>query len=55
MTRTSEGSFELTIALAPGRYHYKLLLDGNQYLPDPACKDQEADGYGGVNSVVTVK
>ncbi len=55
MARTSTKSYELTLPLAPGRYHYKLLLDGKEYLPDPACKLQEPDGFGGVNSVVMVK
>ncbi|HLX64517.1 MAG TPA: diguanylate cyclase [Planctomycetota bacterium] len=55
MARNERGAFELAIPLVPGRYHYKLLLDGKEYLPDPECETHEPDGYGGMNSVVTVK
>lgn len=54
MTPNENGAFELKMPLAPGRYHYKFVLDGNQYMPDPNCEIQVPDGYGGINSVVKV-
>jgi 1,4-alpha-glucan branching enzyme len=36
----------------PGRYRYKFLVDGTQWIPYPDNSNQEPDGYGGVNSIV---
>ena len=40
-------------ALAPGRYEYCLVVDG-QYIPDPVAKETVANPFGGRNSVLTV-
>jgi len=48
------GAFTLNIPLAPGRYRYKLVLNGKEYIADPGCPMQESDGHGGVNSVAVV-
>jgi diguanylate cyclase (GGDEF)-like protein len=55
MGQSAHGDFALEIPLAPGRYHYKFVLDGKEYIADPACSQREADGFGSLNSVVVVK
>jgi hypothetical protein len=42
------------IELAPDRYTYKFIVDGN-WLLDPANPDMEEDEYGNLNSVLIVK
>lgn len=38
----------------PGRYRYKLIVDGEHWIEDPSHGLKEADGYGGFNSVLHV-
>jgi serine protease AprX len=38
----------------PGRYRYKFIINGNQWVDDPANGLKEADEYGGFNSIVNV-
>jgi 1,4-alpha-glucan branching enzyme len=39
--------------LAPGRYEYCLVVDG-QWMPDPMAKETVPNPFGGTNSVLTV-
>ncbi len=55
MTPNESGAYELNIPLAPGRYHYKFVIDGKEYVSDTTCAIKESDGYGGINSVMTVE
>jgi diguanylate cyclase (GGDEF)-like protein len=48
------GSWRLHLALAPGRYEYKYVLNDDSYMSDPACAETVQDGYGGRNSVLRV-
>lgn len=48
-----DGVFEVTIELAPGRYAYKFVVDGN-WQADPNAADSVDDGFGGSNSVIEV-
>jgi len=54
MKRRNEGHWETTVALAPGRYQYKFLVDG-EWLPDPAAQKNVPNEYGSLNSVVEVQ
>ncbi len=47
------GDFTVTIPLAPGRYQYKFVVDG-QWKQDPTNPQSQDDGLGGQNSVVDV-
>ena len=38
-----------------GRYHYKLVVDGERWLDDPSNGMKAPDNYGGFNSVLNVK
>jgi hypothetical protein len=52
--RQPDGSWRSTLRLAPGRYSYKLLVDG-RLRPDPAAASTEPDGFGGRNSLLIVR
>jgi 1,4-alpha-glucan branching enzyme len=54
LKKQADGSWTLTKKLEPGRYMYKLVLDGTTWKEDPAAKETADDGYGGKNSVVVV-
>lgn len=41
--------------LPKGRHTYKFLLDGDEWLDDPANPKKSPDGLGGFNSVVEVR
>lgn len=45
------GAWTRTLALPPGVYRYKLVVDGN-YIPDPSNPDREPDGFGGENTLL---
>ncbi len=54
MHRTEDGHWETTLALAPGRYEYKFVVDG-QWLPDPHASENVMNEYGTLNSVLEVR
>ncbi len=47
------GDWSITLPLAPGRYEYLFVMNGKDWLPDPAAAPVD-DGLGGKNSVVFV-
>ncbi|MCB1184711.1 glycogen-binding domain-containing protein, partial [bacterium] len=49
-----DGVWTLTRDLAPGTYQYKFVVDGN-WVPDANNGATADDGFGGQNSVLTVK
>lgn len=40
--------------LSPGRYRYKFVVDGQQWIDDPGNGLKEPDNYGGLNSVLNI-
>ncbi|MBI3832069.1 MAG: diguanylate cyclase [Planctomycetes bacterium] len=55
MQRGEDGSFRLTVKLAPGNYVYKFVINSEFYIADPKATEFIHDGYGGRNSVVAVQ
>jgi hypothetical protein len=53
MKRHNDGHWETTVALAPGRYQYKFLADGD-WLLDPAAQKNVPNEHGSLNSVIEV-
>jgi hypothetical protein len=49
-----DGEWLCRVQLAPGKYTYKFIVDG-EWMLDPANPLTEADGSGNVNSVVVVE
>lgn len=52
--REGTGLWSVTIPLPPGRYEYKFIIDGEEWIPDPANPTTVDDGFGGSNSVIAV-
>ena len=55
MTQQADGTWTITRKLAPGTYGYKFLVDGASWKQDGGNPEGKDDGFGGKNSVVTVK
>jgi hypothetical protein len=54
MKRYDDGHWETTIELAPGRYEYKFVRDG-EWMPDLLARENVLNGYGTLNSVIEVR
>ena len=54
MSRDSSGHWETTVDLAPGRYQYKFVADG-EWIPDPLAHENVWNEHGSLNSVVEVR
>lgn len=53
MTREDSGYWKTTLTLAPGRYEYKFVVDG-EWIPDPLARDNVWNQHGTLNSVIVV-
>ena len=53
MQKDSSGSWKTSMALAPGRYEYRFVADG-QWLSDPNAKESVGNDFGSTNSVLIV-
>jgi len=53
LKRDTNGRWNATIPLLPGKHAYKFVVDG-EWKVDAANPEQTKDGFGGLNSVVTV-
>lgn len=53
MEPRGEGRWQTTLALKPGRYQYKFIVDG-EWMPDPDAKQNVYNTFGTLNSVVEV-
>lgn len=54
MIALGEGRWRKDLTLPPGRYEYRLVMDG-QWADDPAAKETVPNPFGGVNAVVTIE
>ena len=53
MKKGRGGAWTATMTLAPGRYEYRFLVDG-QWWDDPACAERTWNQFGSQNCVLTV-
>jgi 1,4-alpha-glucan branching enzyme len=53
MICVGDGKWIIQLVLPPGRYAYRLVVDG-QWLDDPAAKETVPNPLGGVNAVLVV-
>ena len=54
MNRQADGHWQTTLALRPGRYQYKFVVDG-QWLPDPNGQAFVPNDFGSLNSLIEVR
>ncbi len=54
MIKDSEGVWKIDLSLSEGTYQYKFVVDGSKWVEDPYGFDYTDDGYGGLNSVITI-
>jgi len=53
--RNEDGVWRVQIGLLqPGRYRYKLVVNGERWIEDPANAMKEPDEYGGFNSILHI-
>ena len=50
-----DGTWSITVKLAPGTYQYKYVIDGTKWVQDPFGPAEAPDGFGGRNSQFEVK
>ncbi|MEI7728841.1 MAG: isoamylase early set domain-containing protein [Verrucomicrobiota bacterium] len=50
MKKNKSGEWKLVLSLAPGRYEYRFLVDG-QWCDDPQCIERAPNPFGGDNCV----
>lgn len=53
MTRSGQGVWTIVVPLEPGVHSYSFVVDGEDWVPDPAAP-AVADGFGGMNSRIAV-
>lgn len=53
MKQCDDGHWETTLEIAPGRYEYKFVRDG-EWMPDLLARENVLNGYGTLNSVIEV-
>ncbi|MBT3316773.1 hypothetical protein HN388_02230, partial [bacterium] len=53
MTDDGNGIYTVTVDLSAGSYMYKFIVDGN-WIADPDNQNSADDGFGGLNSLVTI-
>ena len=53
MKKNKLGEWKKTVSLSPGRYEYRLLVDG-QWQDDPNCPHRQANQFGSENCVCIV-
>jgi 1,4-alpha-glucan branching enzyme len=54
LKRHDDGHWETTVELAPGRYEYKFVADG-EWFPDPLAHENVWNQHGTLNSVIEVR
>ncbi len=53
MKKLKGGVWQAVVSLAPGRYEYRFLVDG-QWADDPGCNLRQSNQFGGENCVCLV-
>ena len=53
MKKDNKGTWSKIVTLAPGRYEYKFLVDG-QWQNDPGNDQMVANSFGTLNNILTI-
>jgi 1,4-alpha-glucan branching enzyme len=54
LRKDANGGWKATVWLPPGRYEYRFVVDGGQWVTDPHAKESVQNGFGSSNSVIEV-
>lgn len=54
LKKDKKGTWKKTVSLPPGRYEYRLLVDG-EWRDDPQCANRCPNQFGGQNCVCVVE
>lgn len=54
LERGMDGVWRVQRTLPRGRHLYKFIVNGTNWIPDPANMNREADGFGSFNSIIEV-
>ena len=54
LRKDQNGGWKATVWLPPGRYEYRFVVDGTEWLTDPKAKESVDNGMGSANSVLVV-
>jgi hypothetical protein len=54
MRRGGPSAWTVSVPVPPGRHVYAFVVDGEQWVPDPAAPLAPEDGFGSRNSVIVV-
>src|SRR5215471_11592877 len=54
LRKDSNGGWKGAVSLPPGRYEYRFVVNGTEWLTDPSAKESVDNGMGGSNSVLVV-
>lgn len=55
MKKNAKEQWNCSLKLAPGRYEYRFVVNGNEWVNDPAAKECCPNPLGGQNCVVHVR
>lgn len=50
----ADGTWTIDLRVPKGSYQYLFLVDGKEWRADPLNTHQVPDGFGGINSEVTI-
>lgn len=50
-----KGTWTTSLRLKPGRYEYRFVVNGTDWVDDPAASERSGNNIGGQNCVVYVK
>ncbi len=53
LKKDKQGVWKKTVSLPPGRYEYRLMVDG-EWRDDPECRDRQPNQFGGENCVCVI-
>ncbi len=54
LQKSGKGLWTITLSLPPGVYQYMLAIDGKRWIPDPNVQQTVQDGFGTINSILSV-
>jgi 1,4-alpha-glucan branching enzyme len=54
LKKGKDGAWSKTLTLAPGRYEYRFLVDG-EWCDDPKASERQVNPFGGENCVLTIQ